>query len=145
MANISLVPYLFFKGTAKEAMEFYKSVFGGELVMSTLGESPKEVLEQMKVDESRYGEIMHSHLKGGTFELLGSDSQMASDHSAKVELSINGPSADEAKMREMFDKLAEGGEVRMKLTAMPWGDIYGQITDKFNVDWMMDIGDSMSD
>jgi PhnB protein len=46
-------------------------------------------------------------------------------------------------MREMFDKLAGGGEVKMKLEKMPWGDIYGQITDKFGVDWMMDIGDSM--
>jgi PhnB protein len=47
-------------------------------------------------------------------------------------------------MREMFDKLCEGGEVKMKLEKMPWGDIYGQLTDKFGVDWMMDIGDSMS-
>jgi PhnB protein len=144
MANIKVVPYLFFKGNAKEAMEFYKSVFGGELTMSTVGESPKEVLEQMKIDESRYGEIMHSHLKGGAVDLLGSDSQMASDHSAKVELSINGSSADEADMKQFFDKLAEGGQVRMPLSKQFWGDTFGMLTDKYGVDWMMNIGESMS-
>jgi PhnB protein len=140
MANISLEPYLFFKGNCKEAMEFYKSVFGGELTMSTLGESPKEVLEQMKVDESRYGEIMHSSLKGPV-NLMASDSQMASDHSAKVELSLGG--TDETQMKGIFDKLAEGGKVRMPLEKQFWGDTFGMMTDKFGVDWMMNIGDNM--
>lgn len=141
MANLSLVPYLFFKGNCKEAMEFYKDVFGGKLTVQKMSESP----EAMQMPGANPDDVMHARLKDGSFELMASDSGKASDKVAKVELSINGPSADEAKMREMFDKLAEGGEVRMKLTAMPWGDIYGQITDKFNVDWMMDIGDSMSD
>jgi len=144
MADIKVVPYLFFKGNAKEAMEFYKSVFGGELTMSTVGESPKEVLDQMKMEESRYGEIMHAHLKNGAFDLLGSDSKIASDHAAKVELSINGPSADEAAMKEIFDKLAEGGKIGMPLAKQFWGDTFGMVTDKFNVDWMMNIGDSPS-
>lgn len=143
MANVRLEPYIFFKGNAKEAMEFYKEVFGGELTMQTLGESPKEVLEQMNVDEARYGEIMHARLKGGAVDLLGSDSQKASGHSAKVELSINGPGAEEPKMREMFNKLAEGGNVRMPLSKQFWGDTFGMLTDKYGVDWMMNIGDSM--
>lgn len=142
MANLSIVPYLFFRGNTKEAMEFYKNVFGGKLTMSTLGESPKEVLEQMRIDESRYGEIMHSSLKGPV-NLMASDSQMASDHSAKVELSLNAPSADEADMKQIFDKLAEGGKVRMPLAKQFWGDTFGMLTDKFGVDWNMNIGDSM--
>lgn len=143
MAGIRLEPYIFFKGNAKEAMEFYKEVFGGELTMQTLGESPKEVLEQMKVDESRYGEIMHAMLKTSGFTLLASDSQMASDHSAKVELSINGPGPEAPKMSEIFDKLAEGGKVRMPLSKQFWGDTFGMLTDKYGVDWMMNIGESM--
>lgn len=140
MANISLEPYLFFKGNCKEAMEFYKSVFGGELTMSTLGESPKEALEQMKVDESRYGEIMHSSLKGPV-NLMASDSQMASDQAAKVELSLGG--TDETQMKEIFDKLADGGKIKMPLEKQFWGDMFGMLTDKFGVDWNMNIGDSM--
>ncbi len=140
MANISLEPYLFFKGNAKEALEFYKDVFGGELTMSRLGDSPKEVLEQMKVDESRYDEIMHASLKGPV-NLMGSDSQAASDHSAKVELSLGG--TDEKEMRAIFDKLADGGKVRMPLSKQFWGDTFGMLTDKYGVDWMVNIGSSM--
>lgn len=140
MARISLVPYLFFKGNAKQAMEFYKAVFGGELTIQKMSESP----EAIRMPGANPDDVMHARLKDGSFELMASDSGKASDKMAKVELSINGPGADEAKMREMFDKLAEGGEIKMKLSPMPWGDIYGQITDKFNIDWMMNIGDSMS-
>jgi PhnB protein len=141
MASISLVPYLFFKGNAKEAMEFYKDVFGGKLTVQTMAEAGQD----MQMPDSKPTDVMHARLKDGSFEIMASDSGKASDKMAKVELSINGSSADEASMREIFDKLSEGGEVKMKLTPMPWGDIYGQFTDKFGVDWMMDIGDSMSE
>jgi PhnB protein len=141
MANLSLVPYLFFKGNAKEAMEFYKNVFGGQLTVQKMSESP----EAMQMPGANPDDVMHARLKDGTFELMASDSSKASDKMAKVELAINGPGSAEAQMREIFKKLSEGGEVKMELAAMPWGDIYGQITDKFGVDWMMDIGDSMSD
>ncbi|HET6863737.1 MAG TPA: VOC family protein [Candidatus Saccharimonadales bacterium] len=140
MAEISLEPYIFFKGNAKQAMEFYKDVFGGELTMSTLGQSPKDVLEQMKIDESRYGEIMHASLKGPV-NLMASDSQMASDHSAKVELSLGG--TDEAQMKEIWEKLADGGKVKMPLAKQFWGDTFGMLTDKFGIDWNMNIGDNM--
>lgn len=141
MAQINLEPYIFFKGNCREAMEFYKGVFGGELTMSTLGESPKEMLEQMKIDESRYGEIMHASLKGPV-NLMASDSQMASDHSAKVELSLGG--TDEAQMKAIWDKLADGGKVKMPLSKQFWGDTFGMLTDKFGVDWNMNIGSNMN-
>jgi PhnB protein len=139
MASLSIVPYIFFKGNAKEAMEFYKNAFGGELTVQTMGEAPKE----MQMPGANPSDVMHARLKGPV-ELMASDSVKASDKMAKVELAINGSSADEAEMRKIFEKLSEGGEVKMALSNMPWGDIYGQITDKFGVDWMMDIGDSMA-
>lgn len=141
MGNVKLEVYLFFKGNCREAMEFYKSVFGGELKMSTLGESPKDVLETMKIDESRYNEIMHASLTGGEIELMASDSQMASDKAAKVELSLVG--TDEAEMRKIFEALAEGGKIKMPLEKQFWGDIFGMLSDKFGVDWNMNIGTNM--
>lgn len=138
MANLSIVPYLFFKGNCKEAMGFYKDVFGGELTIQTMAESGPE----MQMPEMKPTDVMHARLVGPV-SLMASDSAKASDKMAKVELAINGPAADEAEMRKMFEKLADGGKVGMKLEKMPWGDIYGQLTDKFGVDWMMDIGDSM--
>lgn len=139
MANLNIVPYLFFKGNAKEAMEFYKNVFGGELTVQTMGDAPKEA----QMPGAKPTDVMHAHLTGQV-NLMASDSSQASDKTAKIELSLNGSSADEAQMREIFDKLSEGGNVKMPLTKMFWGDIYGQLTDKYNVDWMMNIGDSMS-
>ncbi|HEX5448248.1 MAG TPA: VOC family protein [Candidatus Saccharimonadales bacterium] len=139
MDQLSITPYLFFKGNAREAMEFYKSVFGGELNIQTMGQSPKEA----QMPGANPDSVMHARLKG-PINLLASDSQNASDHAAKIELSINGGSAEENKMRAMFDKLSEGGNVKMKLEKMFWGDIYGQLTDKYGVDWMMNIGDSMA-
>lgn len=139
MANLSIVPYLFFKGNCKEAMEFYKNAFGGELTVQTMADSPPE----MQMPDMNPNSVMHARLVGPV-SLMASDSPKASDESAKIELAVNGPAADEAKMREMFEKLADGGKVTMKLEKMPWGDIYGQLTDKYGIQWMMDIGDSMS-
>jgi PhnB protein len=140
MANLSIVPYLFFKGDAKAAMEFYKDVFGGKLTIQTMAESSPEI----QMPEMKPTDVMHARLVGPV-SLMASDSSKASQKMAKVELAINGSSADEAEMREIFEKLSDGGKVAMKLEKMPWGDIYGQVTDKFGVDWMMDIGDSMSE
>ena len=141
MANLSIVPYLFFKGNCKEAMEFYKDVFGGKLHIQTMAEAGPD-MQMPGVDPNS---VMHARLKDGSFEIMASDSSKASDKMAKVELAINGPAAEEAKLRGIFEKLSDGADVKMKLEAMPWGDIYGQLTDKFGIDWMMDIGDSMSD
>ena len=141
MANLSIVPYLFFKGNCQQAMKFYKEAFGGKLTVQKMSESP----EAMQMPGANPDHVMHARLKDGSFEIMASDSNKASDKMAKVELAINGPSNAEDDMREMFDKLAQGGEVKMKLQKMPWGDIYGQLTDKFGIDWMMDIGDSMTE
>jgi PhnB protein len=137
MANVSLEPYIFFKGNCREAMEFYKEVFGGKLDMSTVGDSP-DVPGMNGVDKNW---IMHSSLSGGDIKLMASDSTKASDRAAKVELSLGG--TDEAHMRKIFDGLSEGGTVKMPLEKQFWGDTFGMLSDKFGVDWNMNIGDNM--
>jgi PhnB protein len=72
---------------------------------------------------------------------MASDSPKASDKSAKVELSLGG--TDETQMKQIFDKLAEGGDVRMPLEKQFWGDTFGMVTDKFGVDWNMNVGSNM--
>ncbi|HEX5447950.1 MAG TPA: VOC family protein [Candidatus Saccharimonadales bacterium] len=132
-----LAPYIFFKGNAREAFEFYQSVFGGELKTQTNDQTPKDVQGQMGVNDENRNQLMHARLEGGLVVLMGSDSKNASDHSAKVELSISG--TDEAKLKEVFSKLAAGGEVRMPLSEQFWGDTFGMLTDKYGVDWMFNI------
>src|SRR3954470_5420892 len=116
MANINVEPYLFFNGNAKEAMEFYKSVFGGEL---DINEANPEQMGDMPNADWFKGKIMHASLKGPV-NIMGSDSPTASEKAAKIELSLGG--TDEAQMRKIFDALGEGGTVKTPLAKMFWGD-----------------------
>lgn len=133
MAKIELTPYLFFKGNCREAMEFYKSIFGGELTLQTIGEAPdfpgKENMNQKHV--------MHSMLSNGAVKIMASDSPTASPQTKKVELSLSGN--DEAKLRAYWDGLSQDGKVNMPLEKAPWGDTFGMLSDKFGIDWMVNI------
>ncbi len=131
MSKVTLDAYLFFDGNCKEAMEFYKSVFGGELSLNTMKDTPGTKPE----DKDR---IMHASLEGGDINLMASDSHTASPKMAKVELSLSG--TDEPKLTKMFKSLAGGGKVRMPLGKQSWGDTFGMLSDKYGVDWMVNIG-----
>jgi PhnB protein len=130
---IKLDPYLFFKGNAQEAMEFYKGIFGGKLSVQKYEDVPGDTPEQERLK----GQVMHAGLEGGIVTIYASDYPEASDKTAKVELCLSGD--DEEKMREMFDKLGAGGNIKYPLKKEFWGDIFGTLTDKYGVDWMINI------
>jgi PhnB protein len=134
MTDTKLEPYLYFRGNCREAMQFYQAAFGGELKLSTVGEAPPG---SMPDQEAHKNDIMHSHLSGGLASLLASDSGHASPETKKVELCLSG--SDEPQLRAAFDKLAQGGKVKMKLEKQFWGAIFGSLTDRFGVDWMFNI------
>lgn len=136
MSKVTLNPYLFFGGNCKEAMEYYKGVFGGKLYMQTMGEMPKEAMPSGYTDEMS-SQIMHASLMGGDVDLMASDSPKASPKAAKVELSLSG--TDDTKLRQLFDALVAGGKVNMPLEKAPWGDTFGMLTDKYGIDWMVNI------
>ena len=132
MTAVNLDPYLFFKGNAKDAMDFYKGIFGGELTIMTFGDAGA----QMPGAEEMKDKIMHAKLEGDV-NLMASDSREASEHAAKIELSLSGD--DEQKLTSYFEKLSEGGKVKSPLKKEMWGDTFGQLTDKYNIDWMVNI------
>lgn len=131
MNDISLNPYIFFRGDCREAMEFYKDIFGGELYFQTHGEVDENAAPEMK------DKIMHASLTGGPLTLMGSDTEKASAKAAKVTLSLNG--SDEAKLTDIFNRLSEGGEMLYPLKKEFWGDIFGGFIDKYGVEWMVNI------
>lgn len=137
MDNIELAPYIFFKGNCQEAMEFYQKIFGGELQTQTNDQTPKDIQQQMGVNDQNRYQIMHARLDGGLATLLGSDTSGASPEAKKITLSLNGSS--EEKLREIFDKLSAGGKIAFPLEKMFWGDVFGSLTDKFGVEWMVNI------
>lgn len=135
--TVKLNSYISFNGNAKEAIEFYKSVFGGEVYMDTFG----SFADKMPVSEGDEDKIMHAYLKGDNgIELMVSDtpSGMPFQSGAQISLTLNGD--DEAKLKEYWDKLSEGGKVTLPLEKAPWGDAFGLLIDKFGINWMIDIG-----
>lgn len=129
-----LNPYVSFRDNAKEAMEFYQSVFGGELTSSTFAEfgASDEPAEQDK--------IMHSTLttKGGMV-LMASDTPNHMDYTPGNNCAISLSGEDEAELRGYWEKLSADGAVAMPLAPAPWGDAFGMCTDKYGVNWLVNI------
>ncbi|WP_080055345.1 VOC family protein [Spirosoma aerolatum] len=126
-------PYLNFNGNCREAMTFYRECLGGELNLQTIGESP--IGDQMP-DEIKE-RILHAGLtKDGNLLLMGSD-MMGSGLIVgnSVTLSINCRS--EKDIHQFFSKLAEGGQIRDPLSDMFWGALFGSLTDKFGLSWVL--------
>jgi PhnB protein len=129
-----LNPYLNFRGSAREAMEFYASVFGGELTLTTFAEAGG-----MGIDESEQDGVMHSQLEAGPdLTLMGADVPAAmGDLSPNGSISLSGD--DEAQLRSWWEGLAAGGSVTVPLEKAPWGDTFGMLVDKYGVSWMVNI------
>jgi PhnB protein len=130
-----LNPYINFKDNTKDAMDFYKSVFGGELTISTF----KEGMGQDGPDADK---IMHSMLiVGPEMTLMASDTpeHMEYKPAAGMGLSLSGENSDEEKLKGYWDKLSEGANVFMPMDKAPWGDTFGMLTDKFGISWMVNI------
>ncbi len=131
---VKLNPYLSFKDNARQAMEFYKSVFGGKLTMNTFKEYG---ITQDPVEGNK---IMHAMLEAGDeLTLMGADTpnNLPYRDGANGRISLSGD--DEAKLKGYFDKLCQGGEVIMPLEKAQWGNSFGMCTDKFGVNWMVNI------
>ncbi len=132
--TVRLNPYLHFEHQTREAMEFYRSVFGGELTLSTFGESG------MSDDPAHRDKIMHAMLDAGPdLLLMASDTPpgMAVDSGAQLSISLSGD--DEATLRGYWDALVEGGTATLPLERAPWGDTFGMCTDRFGIAWMVNI------
>lgn len=135
MSTAYLRPYLMFKdGQAAEVLEFYRSVFGGELHIMKFGDMPG-------AREDNKDLVMHGALDNDTLTIFASDGMPDTQNVAgnNVQLSVNGP--DEARLTGYFNGLAEGGKVIEPLNKAPWGDTYGSLTDKYGINWMFNIGD----
>src|SRR6266699_1866037 len=115
-----LNPYLSFKDNTREAMEFYRTVFGGKLELSTFKDyhASQDPREEKK--------IMHSVLEsdnGITF--MASDTPNRMEYRAGTNFSMSLSGDNEAELQGYFEKLSAGGTVTMPLEKAPWGDAFG--------------------
>ena len=123
-------PYLTFNGNCREAMEFYKSVFGGELMIQTFGEAPMETTPETK------DRIMHARLQNGYLILMASDGMPGQAPIQGTNVTISVQSASKEDQEKYFNKMAEGGKITMPLEDTFWGAYFGMLTDKFGMHWM---------
>ena len=134
--TITISPYLGFGDNAHEAMEFYRSVFGGQLDITPFGAygTPAEPADTDKV--------MHSQLvtaAGPTIFASDTPAGMERREGSGVSLALFGGPDDDATLRGYWDILSMDGTVGMPLAAQPWGDTFGQCVDRFGTQWMVNI------
>lgn len=127
-----LNPYISFAGNARQAMEFYRDVFGGNLTLSTFAEFGTEGEQADK--------IMHALLEcDNGFTLMASDTPpgMPYNPGDNISISLSGDSG--AELRGYWEKLSAGGNVTMPLEKQMWGDEFGMAVDRFGIAWMVNI------
>ncbi|MBW9208940.1 VOC family protein [Mumia sp. zg.B21] len=133
-----LNPYLSFGDQARAAMEFYRSVFGGELTLSTFSEFDPTVGTGTGAGDG----IMHGQLEAPNgMVLMGADTPPEmSGPTPNGTVSLSGD--DESELRGYWDGLADGAQVTVPLEKAPWGDSFGMLTDRFGVGWMVNISEA---
>ncbi|MDB5166401.1 MAG: hypothetical protein JWM37_473 [Candidatus Saccharibacteria bacterium] len=129
-----LNPYIGFRDNAREALEFYKEVFGGKLTLNTFGDLGATH------DPSDVDKIMHGMLETESgLVLMGSDTPADMNFAAGANISISLSGDDEAELSGYYKKLSDGGTVTMPLTKASWGDTFGMVTDRFGIGWLVNI------
>ena len=129
----ALCPYLNFNGTTRDAMEFYQSILGGELLMQTFEESGMPCRQEDK------NKIIHAELRNGdlSFMASGGNDEHPVHMGDNIHMSLTGTNSQ--LLIQWFDSLSAGGHVDMRLEKQFWGDTFGMLTDKFGVHWMVNI------
>ena len=128
-----LNPYLSFTGDARHAMEFYQSVFGGDLSVSTFGEFGDS-------DIPNPDQIMHATLEiDHGFTLMASDTPPGMPHNPGTNITVSLSGDDGGELRGYWEKLSDGATINVALEKQVWGDEFGQLVDKFGIPWMVDI------
>ncbi len=137
--TVRLNPYLSFRDSARQAMEFYRSVFGGELTVSTFAEF------HASEDPSEQDKVMHSMLEADNgLVLMAADTPNSMEYMPAAGISISLSGDEERVLRDYWDKLAEDGTITIPLERAPWGDTFGMCLDKFGISWLVNIAGSQA-
>ena len=137
--SVTLNPYVNFRGEAREAGDFYASVLGGEITRSTFADYG------IPAAPGQEAWIMHSQLVTPLgLVLMVSDVPTGMDYTpgTNISISLSGGPEDADTLRGYFEGLSAGGAVTLPLDQAPWGDWFGQLTDRFGIDWLVNIGGS---
>ncbi|MFJ4848653.1 MULTISPECIES: VOC family protein [unclassified Streptomyces] len=128
-----VTPYLNFAGNAREAMEFYQSIFGGTLDIATFAD-----LHRAQAAEEEHL-IAHSMLKGAAgVVLMGSDAPASEERRTGGSFSV-ALGGDEADLTEYWGRLSDGGTITVPFATSAWGALHGQCVDRFGTAWLLNV------
>lgn len=129
--SMMINPYLTFNGNCRQAMEFYRSVLGGDLELTTFADAPMEMAADYK------DKILHSILKIDGAAIMASDgmpnTELIQGNAYSVSINI----ADRQKADQWFGGLSKGGKVIMPFEKTFWGALFGLCVDRHGIQWMI--------
>ncbi|WP_330173913.1 VOC family protein [Streptomyces sp. NBC_01498] len=133
--SVTTTTHLNFRGTAREALGFYQSVFGGRIVVVTYRDAGA-VRDESEADRVMWGEVAGDD----GFHVMAYDvpsQQPWNRGENSFFVSVRGDRAEE--ISALWEKLAEGATVVSPLEPAKWAPLYGMLTDRFGVTWVLDV------
>jgi len=130
--KLALESHLNFNANARDAFDLYQRTFGGELSIFTYGDSP---MRDRYPD--RAGNVLHARLQIGDAALMGCD--VPEDYEAPRGFRISIQLSEKAEAERIFDALKDGGEVDMPLQETFWSPLFGMLTDRYGIGWMINL------
>jgi PhnB protein len=127
-----VTPYLNFGGDAREAMEFYRSIFGGALDITTFADLHRAQ------DAGQENLVAHSMLRGATGVMIMGSDILSEEYESGGSFSM-ALGGDEAELTEYWGRLSEGGTITVPFARSAWGALHGQCTDKFGTAWLLNV------
>ena len=141
---ITTTTHLNFRGQARDALEFYRSAFGGQIASITFADANNVQSEgglaaADEVDQIMWGQVQSEH----GFHVMAYDvpSALSYDPGDKpVYVSVRGDADATDEVTGYWNALTEGATIQAELGPAPWGaPLYGMLTDRFGVVWVLDV------
>ncbi|MFO1321614.1 MAG: VOC family protein [Burkholderiales bacterium] len=133
---MSIQPYVFFNGRCEEAIAFYRSALGAEVVMLMRNRESPDPPPPGCLPPGSEDKIMHAEIRIGGSSVLVSDG-MADGKPEFRGFSLSLTVASPAEAERKFNAIAEGGSVTMPLGKTFFSPAFGMATDRFGVPWMV--------
>ena len=133
--TVSTTTHLNFRGDARTALEFYQSVFTGDLAIVTYGDAGN-VQDPSEAEQVMWGQVAAAN----GFRVMAYDVPSSRPWSRGDDpffVSVRGEDADE--ITELWQKLSKGSTVVVPLAPAQWAPVYGMLTDPFGVTWVLDV------
>jgi PhnB protein len=133
--SVNVTPHLNFRGDARTALDFYQSVFGGEITVFTYQDA-HNVQDPAEAEQIMWGQVQADNgFRIMAYDVPSTTSYDQGDKSHFV--SVRGDGNDE--ITSLWNKLTDGSTVLQELAPAGWAPLYGMLQDRFGVTWVLDV------